>query len=174
MVYGVVRDHGGHVNVYSEVGVGSTFKIYLPASSRPAVSEYPISEAPPRGDELILVVDDEPSIRSLARDMLEAHGYSVLLAEDGAQAINVYKQHNGDIKLVVLDMIMPKMGGHETFLELKKLNDDVKVLLSTGYSQDGKAQDIMESGVMGFVQKPYRVSTLLSKVRTVLDTQSFS
>jgi len=170
MVYGVVKNHGGHVRVYSEPGEGSTFKIFLPADGKPETREQATSEAPRGGDELVLVVDDEESIRDLAKDILETHGYRVLLAEDGSQAVEIFEKHNGSIGLVILDMVMPKMGGHETFQRLKELNPKVKALLSTGYSQNGKAKEILDSGVMGFVQKPYQHTTLLSKVRTALDT----
>jgi CheY-like chemotaxis protein len=105
------------------------------------------------------------------RDVLESNGYRVLSAENGAEALNVYKERNGDIDLVLLDMVMPRMGGHETFLRLRTHNPGVKALLCTGYSEDGKAREILNSGVMGFIQKPYQGNTLLSKVRTVLDTR---
>ena len=118
---------------------------------------------------MILVVDDEAVVRSLAREMLESHGYSVLSAEDGEKSIKVVKEHNGSIDLVILDMTMPKMGGREAFLRLKELEPKIKVLLSTGYSQNGKAKEILDNGVMGFLQKPYHVDALLSKVRSVLD-----
>jgi two-component system cell cycle sensor histidine kinase/response regulator CckA len=172
MVYGVVKNHSGSVNVYTEPGVGSTFKVCLPVSGKPEPKELSDAKKPLGGNESILIVDDELSIRSLARDMLESSGYSVLLADNGEKAIEVYKRHNGNIKLVILDMVMPKMGGRETFLKLKELNPKVKALLSTGYSQSGKAQEILDSGVMGFVQKPYRVNTLLSEVRNVLDAKT--
>ncbi len=120
---------------------------------------------------MILVVDDEEPIRSLAREILESCGYRVLLAEDGMEATTIYRQQNGDINLVILDMVMPRMGGRETFLKLKKLNPKVKALLSTGYSQNGRAQEILESGVKGFLQKPYQINALLSKVRSVLDSR---
>ncbi len=171
MVYGVVKNHGGHVRVYSEPGEGTTFKLYLPCSRMPEAQELSELQSPPEGNELILVVDDEESIRSVARETLEAHGYRVLLAEDGAKAIEIYTELDGEIGLVILDMIMPKMGGRETFLKLKELNPNVKALLSTGYSQNGKAQEILDSGVMGFVQKPYQVDALLSGVRKVLDAR---
>jgi len=171
MVYGVVKNHGGYVSAYSEPGHGTTFKIYLPISGKPEGVEVSEADIPLRGDELILVVDDEEPIRSLAKEILETHGYRVMLAEDGLEAVDVYKEHNGNIGMVILDMVMPKMGGRQTFLRLRALNPAVKALLSTGYSQDGKAQEILEKGVMGFIQKPYQVNTLLSKVRSVLDAE---
>jgi PAS domain S-box-containing protein len=169
MVYGAVENHGGYVHVYSKPGEGSTFKVYLPASGKPEVNDSYKPELPRGGNELILVVDDEEVIRSLAKDTLEHYGYRVLLAEDGAKAINIYGEHNGGISLVILDMVMPRMGGHETFLKLKEMNPAVKALLSTGYSQNAKAKEILKNGVMGFVQKPYQLDEFLSKVRSVLD-----
>jgi two-component system cell cycle sensor histidine kinase/response regulator CckA len=171
MVYGVVKNHGGSVQVYSEPGLGTTFKIYLPVDGRPEKEEDPRSEMPETGNELILVVDDEQVILSLARDMLQAHGYDTLLAESGEEAIDLYSKHGGRISLVILDMVMPRMGGLETFLELKKLDPKVRAILSTGYSQNDKAQEILNHGARGFLQKPYQVNTLLSKVRNVLDAR---
>jgi len=170
MVYGVIKNHDGYISVYSELGHGATFKIYLPISGKPESEKLPETEKPRGGNETVLVVDDEESFRSLAKDALESHGYQVLLAVDGEKAIDIYREQNGNIKLVILDMVMPKMGGHETFLRMRALNPNVRVLLSTGYSQNGKAQEIMDSGVKGFIQKPYKIDTLLLKVRSVLDS----
>jgi DNA-binding NtrC family response regulator len=122
----------------------------------------------------VLVVDDEEIMRSIARDIFEDHGYSVMVARDGVEAMEIYRRHMDRIQLVLLDMVMPKKGGHETFLEMKALNPDVKAILSTGYSQSGKAQEILDSGVLGFIQKPYQVYSLLSKVRSVLDARMVS
>ncbi|UCD56012.1 MAG: response regulator, partial [Candidatus Hydrogenedentota bacterium] len=169
VVYGVVRNHGGHVRVRSEPGKGSTFKIYLPVSGKPEKEYSYESEMPQGGGELILVVDDEEVIRSLAKDTLESNGYRVLLAHNGVEAVKIYGKYNGDIGLVIIDMVMPKMGGRETFLKLKKINPQVKVLLSTGYSQNGEAKEMLNDGVIGFVQKPYQLGDLLSKVRSALD-----
>jgi len=170
MVYGVIKNHGGYISVYSELGHGATFKIYLPISGKPESEKLPETEKPHGGNETVLVVDDEESFRSLAKDALESHGYQVLLAVDGERAIDIYREQNGNIKLVILDMVMPKMGGHETFLRMRAFNPNVRVLLSTGYSQNGKAQEIMDSGVKGFIQKPYKIDALLLKVRSVLDS----
>jgi PAS domain S-box-containing protein len=170
MVYGVVKNHDGHVCVYSEPGEGSTFKVYLPVSGKYATPQEPPEDVSPlNGNELILVVDDEELVRSLAMEMLECYGYRVLVAEDGATALEALKQKNGSIDLVILDMVMPKMAGRETFLKMKEINPQVKVLLSSGYSQNGKAREILESGIKGFLQKPYQLNSLLSKVRKALD-----
>jgi len=146
------------------------FKAYLPVSGKPVTVRPPEVEACRGNDELILVVDDEESIRALAQDMLEDNGYRVLLAENGEEAISLYGGHNGDISLVILDMVMPKMDGRETFLRLKDLDPGVKALLSTGYSLNGRAEEILKSGALGFIQKPYRLNALLTKVRSVLAT----
>jgi CheY-like chemotaxis protein len=103
--------------------------------------------------------------------MLQSVGYRVLLAENGIEAVEIYEERGEEIGLVILDMIMPKMGGREAFLRLKAMNPKVKTLLSTGYSQDGKTQAILDRGGKGFLQKPYRLDALLSKVRNVLDTK---
>jgi CheY-like chemotaxis protein len=165
----VVKNHGGFVNVYSETGIGTTFKVYLPASEKPEHEERSVTEPPRGGNEMILIVDDEESIRTLAKEILESHGYGVMMAEDGVDAVEIYREHAEIIDAVILDMMMPRMGGREAFLKLKELDPEIIVLLSTGYSQNGKAKTILESGVKGFIQKPYHVDSLLTKVRSVLD-----
>ena len=164
-----MKNHEGSVHVDTIPGRGTTFKIYLPASTKPEAEEPAEVESLSGGDECILVVDDEEPIRAMARELLESYGYRVLLAENGLEAIDIYAEHKDDIALVILDMVMPKMGGREAFLKLKELDPGIKALLSTGYSQDGKAQEILESGVIGYIQKPYQINKLLAKVRSVLD-----
>jgi PAS domain S-box-containing protein len=169
MVYGVVRNHGGHVHVESKPGEGSIFWIYLPASGKTETKDVSKPAVVRGGNELILVVDDEEVVRCLAKDALESYGYRVLLAKDGVEALDAFKEYNGNIGLVIIDMIMPKMGGRETFLRLKELNPNVKALLSTGYDRNGEAREILRSGVIGFIQKPFQLDELLCKVRSVLD-----
>jgi PAS domain S-box-containing protein len=169
MVYGVVKNHGGFVNVYSEVGDGSTFKIYLPLSGKPEVLERGSNEEMAGGYESILIIDDEEVIREVAGDILSSYGYRVYLATNGEEGIKIYKEQKPRCDLVILDMIMPRQGGRETLLKLKKINPAIKVLFSTGYSQNEKVNEIISLGVSGFIQKPYQVNNLLSKVREILD-----
>jgi CheY-like chemotaxis protein len=103
--------------------------------------------------------------------MLGSFGYRILLAENGLEAVEIYELHQDEIELVILDMVMPKMGGRETFLRMKEINPNVRALLSTGFSQNGKAREILDSGVMGFIQKPYQLNALLLKVRSILDAK---
>jgi len=172
MVYGVVQRHGGTVRVSSEPGKGSTFKIYIPASGKPETEENGKKRIMRGRNEAILVVDDEEIARSLAKDALESCGYRVLLAENGVEAIDIYQENNDSLGLVILDMVMPKMGGRDTFLKLKELNGEVKAILVTGYRRNEEANEIMRNGAKAFIQKPFQLDELLSKVRKVLDNKT--
>ena len=169
MVYGVVKNHRGFVRVYSEVGSGSTFRVYLPISGEPEpIVEVKEEKTHPLGSETLLVVDDEADIRDFIRDIFTEYGYKVLTAATGPEAIEAYHAHPGGIDLVILDMVMPKMDGRETLRRLREIDPGVRALLSSGYSQDGQAQKMMVDGVRGFLQKPYDVDLLLTTVRGVL------
>jgi PAS domain S-box-containing protein len=166
MVYGVVKNHGGFINVYSEVGKGSTFIIYLPAIEKMAVTEK-IEEETIKIDTKgsILMVDDEEIVRDIGRSLFERLGYNVLEASDGWEALEIYKNRQDDILLIILDLIMPKMNGKETFIKLKEINPEVNVLVSSGFSIDGAAMEIINLGAKGFIQKPYNINELAKQLK---------
>ncbi|MBW2343858.1 MAG: response regulator [Deltaproteobacteria bacterium] len=171
-VYGIIKGHGGYIDVESEKGVGTTFSIYLPAT-KAEVSAYTEEKEGrievSRGSGTVLFVDDEEMIIDVGTKMVEAFGYEVLTARDGKEAIEIYKVKRDRIDMVILDMIMPGLGGGETYDRLKEINPDIKVLLSSGYSIDGQANEILERGCDGFIQKPFNMNQLSRKIREILD-----
>jgi two-component system, cell cycle sensor histidine kinase and response regulator CckA len=168
--YGIIKNHGGIINVYSEVGRGTTFTIYLPASTREVFEEKIIPAEVKKSTETVLIVDDQDMILAVARDMLKTLGYQVFTAQGGKEALAIYKENKENIDVVILDMIMPSMGGGETFDKLKAINADARVILSSGYSINGQATEIMHRGCNGFIQKPFNIKELSQKIREVLDT----
>lgn len=170
-VYGIVQNHHGIINVYSEKGVGTTFNIYLPASGQSIKrsKKNKQNNDPPRGRETILLVDDEQMIIDIGKDILEALGYTVIAVRNGSDAISTYQQHGEAIDLVILDMIMPAMDGEATFDALKAVNPQVTVLLSSGYSINGRAEAIMQKGCRGFIQKPFTFEEAARTIRRILD-----
>lgn len=169
-VYGIVKAHDGYVDVESEWGRGSTFHIYLPAGGKRVVRERETTSRLTRGHEKVLLVDDEEMILDVGEKILKAIGYDVSLARSGHEAIEVYKYQNNHVDLVLLDMIMPDMCGGEAYDSLKKINPDVKVLLSSGYSIDGQATEILKRGCNGFIQKPFNIEQLSQKIREIMGT----
>ena len=162
--YGIIKNHGGLINVYSEKGEGSTFSIYLPASSRPVEAQAASVRTIAKGQGRILLVDDEEMILEVGAAMLKKLGYSVQTAGSGEEALQFYQAHGETIDLVILDMVMPGMGGGEVFDRLKAVDPAIKVLLSSGYSINGKASEIIDRGCAGFIQKPFNLAQLSEKV----------
>ena len=170
-VYGIVKSHKGHIVCYSEPDEGTTFKIYLPTidSIQEARKVEEHQAAPEGGSETILLVDDEEPIRGLGTQILEEFGYTVLTAADGESALQLYSEEQEKIDLVILDLIMPGMGGKLCLLELLKINLEAKVAIASGYSPDGPTREILKNGAKGFISKPYDLRQMLKVVREVLD-----
>jgi two-component system cell cycle sensor histidine kinase/response regulator CckA len=168
-VYGVIKNHGGYINVYSEIEQGTTFTIYLPASRKKIEKqiEKTVQTVAP-GTGTILLIDDEEMIIKVGKELLQELGYEVLSARSGQEAIELYEKNTDKIDLVIMDMIMPGMGGGETFDRLKKINRDIKVLLSSGYSINGQASKILERGCDGFIQKPFNLVQLSDKIKQII------
>jgi PAS domain S-box-containing protein len=170
MVYGIVKNHGGWIDARSEPGRGTTFRILFPASQgKPAATgEPPRPEMPAGGTETILFVDDEEALRSLATATLGSLGYRVLTARNGFDALARYEQNRGEIELVILDLIMPEMGGVETFRRIRAIDPAARVLVSSGYAGDGRLELLLAEGAAGFLQKPYRLGALAAAIRQAL------
>jgi two-component system cell cycle sensor histidine kinase/response regulator CckA len=173
-VYGIIKGHGGYVDVESEEGRGTTFKIYLPASKGEIPKTIEGSSHIIKGTGTILFVDDEEKVLEVGEKFLKAIGYHVLTARDGGEAIEIYKKHRDSIDLVLLDIVMPRMKGGEVFDRLKEINPDVKVLLSSGYSIDGEASHILGRGCSGFIQKPFDINQLSRTIGAILKNNSVS
>ncbi len=169
MVYGIVKSHGGHIICESELGSGTTFKIYLPAHQAEGEADVTVSsQFSALGAGTILLVDDEEFVRALGQRILEKAGYTVITATNGQEAVELYKDKGNHISLVILDLIMPVMDGNQCITEILRLDPRARVLIASGYSPDGIVRETLEGGAKGFVRKPYNVKQLLKTVRDAL------
>lgn len=184
MAYGIVKQHDGHINVYSEVGYGTTFKIFLPVYEKAVENKSPI--APPPlfgGTETILVAEDEEALRDLAKDVLDELGYTVLLAKNGEEAVKIYSENRDRIDLLLFDVVMPRMGGSEACEQIRAMTGDdgseVPLIFMTGYSTDTVQNRFVkphcstgDSTTAAMIQKPYSAMSLGHKVREILDARA--
>jgi nitrogen-specific signal transduction histidine kinase/ActR/RegA family two-component response regulator len=170
-VIGILRSHRAAIKVYSEVGRGSTFRVLFPAvdGSPDAIRAAGAPTVVWRGSGTILVVDDDEAVRNVAKRILERAGFRVLVAVDGIDGLAVFREHTSEIGVVLLDVTMPRMGGEETFRQLRQLAPEVRVVLSSGYSAQEATSHFAGKGLAGFVEKPFTPQELLERVRAVLE-----
>ena len=170
-VLGIVRGHGGALKIDSQPQRGSTFKVLFPASRQPVEESVGPSatEQEWRGSGVILAVDDEETIRIAAKKILERQGFTVLTAEDGLEALEIFRSRADEIVAVLLDLTMPRLDGEETLRELRRIRPEVRVILSSGYDEEETANRFAGKGLAGFVQKPYGIRPLVEKIRQALE-----
>ncbi len=170
MVYGIIKQHEGYINVYSEPGRGTTFRIYLPLIEAQVKEIKPeVIQPVETGTETVLLAEDEDAIREFTKKMLEEYGYKVITAGSGQEAINEFKAHKDKIQLLLLDVIMPNKNGREAYEEIKKIRPDIKALFMSGYPADIiQKHGIIEKG-FAYIEKPASPTKLLRKIREVLD-----
>ena len=175
MVYGLVKQHQGSIICYSEPEVGTTFKIYFPSLLPQNDSdESKISQSSIGGTETILLVDDEENVRDVGKDLLEGSGYTVITASSGREALELYRDKRSSISLIILDLIMPEMGGKECLEGLLKIDSSVKTLICSGYSANGTAKEAVATGAKGFISKPYNLNEMLAQIRRIIDPKESS
>ncbi len=171
MVYGIVANHGGSISLEPDEKYNTKFTVYLPElelSEKETPLQPPVVAQPAGGNGCILLVDDHYIVRDVTAKMLASLGYKVLTASDGVEAVNFYKEHNGEIDLIILDMVMPRMSAKECFRMIRGINPHVRVILSTGYAHNNIVQEVMDEGMVGFVQKPFQMNSLSQVVSEAL------
>ncbi|MDA3901914.1 MAG: PAS domain S-box protein [Desulfuromusa sp.] len=169
-VLGIVRGHSGAIKIYTEVGKGSTFKILLPASTLPALKmDLEIPATPLQETGLVLLVDDEKTIRDIGKEMLNEFGFETVTACDGKEALDIFKQQHHQIRFVLMDLTMPRMNGDEAFREFKRIDPAVKVIICSGYNEQEVSQKFVGKGWAGFLKKPYHFSELQKKIQELLN-----
>jgi two-component system cell cycle sensor histidine kinase/response regulator CckA len=170
--YGIVKSHGGYIDVESKKGAGSTCLIYFPVTNKPVQEAISTTQGIPNGNGTILLVDDEEAVLQVGAEMLKRLRYQPFSAKDGTEAVKLYQENLGKIDLVILDMIMPGMSGGQTFDKIREIHPDARVLLSSGYSIEGQAREILNRGCCGFIQKPFTMSELSTRLQGLLPRAS--
>jgi CheY-like chemotaxis protein len=170
VVYGVINNHRGFVQVDSEPGYGTTFSIYLPLGTapEPALRAGDKLDRPNDAAQTILMVEDEEMLRELGVMMLEGDGYRVFAAKDGVEAVEIFEAHADEIGLVVCDLGLPRLGGREVFLKMKEMKPSVRAIVASGYMEPNLRSEILKAGVIDTLQKPYDFRDLLEKIRAII------
>lgn len=169
MVYGIINNHGGQVTVHSTQGLGTSFIVYLPvAKGKPEEKEQDLQTGEAAGQGLVLIVDDEEIVRSLGKDILQIYGYKVMTASHGGEGIRIFRENNEIIDFVLLDMVMPEKGGRQTFLEMREIDPEARIVLCSGYEKDHYVRELIEEGAMGFLQKPFHHMDLIAIVQETI------
>jgi len=172
-VYGIIKNHGGFILVKSKKDKGATFQVCLPASNNINVQEMQEEPEPfeqiQKGSETILLVDDEEEIINIGKNFLQKLGYKAIVARNGLEAVEIFRLYKDEIALVVLDLIMPKKDGKQTFSEIKEIQKDAKILISTGYTVDEKIEGFLNQGCHGFIQKPFSLNEFARALRKIID-----
>lgn len=174
-VQGIIRGHGGAISVTSKPHLGATFRVLLPPArdQKTRKADIPLDTAQWRGSGTVLVIDDEETVRDVARKTLERFGYDVLTAKDGQEGIEQFLSHANQISWILLDMTMPRMDGEETYREICKINHDVRVILTSGYTEQEAIGRFSGKGLAGFIQKPFRPLALIETLRACSENPSF-
>jgi PAS domain S-box-containing protein len=168
--FGIIKNHHGIITVSSQLGKGSTFFLYLPASDKPPEDEILSQDSLESGTETILLVDDEAYIVDVGKMMLEGLGYSILTANGGKMALEAFQKNNGKIELVILDLVMPDLDGEAVFNEIRKIDPDLKVLFASGHYMVEQTRALLDKGATDFIEKPFNLRQLSTKIRNLLDS----
>ena len=175
MVYRVVKEHNGFIDFETKVGEGTEFSIYIPTVTdssqlEPNTNrEIHNSKKNIDSDITILIVDDEPLIRKIAERIITSMGYNTIVAEDGGEAIDIFEKRYKEIDCILLDLVMPILSGKETYIKLKEISQDIKVIISSGFRKDERVDEMVELGISGFLQKPYTVNQMKDEISKILD-----
>ena len=175
MAYNIIKQHKGFITVYSEINKSTVFNIHFPVSKTvqkyilPDKNKEPVELSLSNNDKLILIIDDEETVRDLVIEILEKRGYKTIFAENGKQGLEMFKKRYQDIDAVILDMSMPVMSGKEVYLEMIKIKPNIKTIIASGFGQDDRVLETMELGISAFIQKPFGMKDLLKILKETLD-----
>ena len=174
MVFGIVEHHNGFIDVHSALGEGATFDVYLPTPDQ-ALEEVQtapkVLEDLPGGTETILIIEDEEALRNLANGILVSKGYTVLIAQDGLQGVESYGNHQKEIAVVLSDIGLPILGGHDVFKRIRAINPHAKVIFASGFFDQETKSEMFKAGLKDFIQKPYMQNEVLKKIREAIDSK---